>query len=196
MVARLGPSLAIAAGAAFAMPAAQAQSVAYTIEPGHTFPAFEADHMGMSLFRGKFDRSSGHIVLDKAAGTGTVSVDIELDSIHFGNGELERLMAGPDYFDTAKQPTAHYEGTLVDFVDGRPTRVDGRLTLRGVTLPVPLEIRAFKCMPHPVTRVDWCGADAYGRFDRADFGITAGRDWGFSMETALRIQVEALADAK
>lgn len=178
--------------AAVAAPAA-AQSVAYAVDPGHTFPSFEADHMGMSVFRGKFDRNSGQVVLDRTAGTGTVSIDIDLSSVHFGNPELDTLMADPAYFDTAHHPTAHYEGTLVDFVDGRPTRVDGRLTLRGVTLPVPLEIRAFKCMPHPVTKADWCGADAYGRFDRGAFGMTAGKDWGFSMDTVLRVQVEALA---
>jgi polyisoprenoid-binding protein YceI len=178
--------------AAVAAPAA-AQSVTYAIDPGHTFPSFEADHMGMSVFRGKFDRNSGQVVLDRIAGTGTVSIDIDLSSVHFGNPDLDKLMADPAYFDTARHPTAHYEGKLVDFVDGKPTRVDGTLTLRGVTRPVPLEIRAFRCMPHPVTKADWCGADASGQFDRGEFGMTAGRDWGFSMDTALRIQVEALA---
>lgn len=177
-----------------AVPVASAQSMTYAIDPGHTFPAFEADHMGMSLFRGKFDRNSGTIVLDRKAGTGTVSVDIELASVHFGNPELDKLMAGPDYFDTVGHPVAHYEGRLAGFVDGRPTRVDGTLTMRGISRPVALEIRAFKCMPHPVFKRDWCGADAYGHFSRADFGITAGRDWGFSMDVALRIQVEAVAE--
>lgn len=177
-----------------AVPVASAQSMTYAIDPGHTFPAFEADHMGMSLFRGKFDRNSGTIVLDRKAGTGTVSVDIELASVHFGNPELDKLMAGPDYFDTAQHPVAHYEGKLSGFVDGKPTRVDGTLTMRGTSRPVSLEIRAFKCMAHPVFKRDWCGADAYGHFSRADFGITAGRDWGFSMDTALRIQVEAVAE--
>jgi polyisoprenoid-binding protein YceI len=172
---------------------ASAQSVTYVIDPGHTFPAFEADHMGMSLFRGKFDRNSGTIVLDRAAGTGTVSVDIELASIHFGNPELDELVAGPDYFDIAQHPVAHYEGTLAGFVDGKPTRVEGTLTMRGTSRPVSLEIRAFKCIPHPVSKRDWCGADAYGHFSRAEFGITAGKDWGFSMDVALRIQVEAVA---
>jgi len=182
--------------ALFAAPAAvQAQATTYAIDPGHTFPTFEVDHMGMSLFRGMFDRSRGTIVLDQAAGTGTVSVDIDLASVHFGNKALDEEMAGPDYFDTAKHPTAHYEGRLVDFVDGKPTRVDGTLTFRGVTKPVPLELRAFKCMPHPVIKAHWCGADAHGRFDRADFGLVAGKDWGFSTETVLRIQVEALAEA-
>ncbi len=188
---RLLPVLLASAAVA---PAASAQSVTYAIDPGHTFPAFEADHMGMSLFRGKFDRNSGTIVLDKTAGTGTVSVDIDLASVHFGNPELDKLMAGPDYFDTAQHPVAHYEGKLAGFVDGKPTRVDGTLTMRGISRPVALEIRAFKCMPHPVFKRDWCGADAYGHFSRADFGITAGKDWGFSMDTALRIQVEAVAE--
>ncbi len=177
-----------------AVPVASAQSMTYAIDPGHTFPAFEADHMGMSLFRGKFDRNSGTIVLDRKAGTGTVSVDIELASVHFGNPELDKLMAGPDYFDIAQHPVAHYEGRLAGFVDGKPTRVDGTLAMRGTSRPVSLEIRAFKCMPHPVFKRDWCGADAYGHFSRADFGITAGRDWGFSMDVALRIQVEAVAE--
>ena len=194
MTTRTLPALALAFAAAFAANAASAQSATYTIDPGHTFPAFEADHMGMSLFRGKFDRSSGTIVLDKTAGAGTVSVDIDLSSIHFGNPELDKLMAGPDYFDVAQHPVAHYEGRLAGFVDGRPTRVDGTLTRRGVSRPVPLEIRAFKCQPHPVLKRDWCGADAYGHFDRSAFGISAGSDWGFSMDTALRIQVEAVAD--
>lgn len=179
---------------AAAAPAASAQSVTYAIDPGHTFPAFEADHMGMSLFRGKFDRNSGTIVLDRKAGTGTVSVDIELASVHFGNAELDKLVAGADYFDVAQHPVAHYEGELAGFVDGKPTRVDGTLTMRGISRPVALEIRAFKCIPHPVFKRDWCGADAYGHFSRADFGITAGKDWGFSMDVALRIQVEAVAE--
>lgn len=188
---RLLPVLLASVAAA---PAASAQSMTYAIDPGHTFPAFEADHMGMSLFRGKFDRNSGTIALDRKAGTGTVSVDIELASVHFGNAELDKLMAGPDYFDTAQHPVAHYEGKLSGFVDGKPTRVDGTLAMRGTSRPVSLEIRAFKCMAHPVFKREWCGADAYGQFSRADFGITAGRDWGFSMDVALRIQVEAVAE--
>ena len=39
---------------------------------------------------------------------------------------------------------------------------------------------------------DWCGADASGTFNREDFGLTAGKDWGFKMDVNLRIQVEAV----
>jgi polyisoprenoid-binding protein YceI len=189
---RFLPVLLIALAALPALPAT-ATAVTYEIDPAHTFPSFEADHMGLSVFRGKFNRSSGQVVLDKTAGTGTLEVDIDAASIDFGQDELNALMAKPEYFDTASHPTAHYSGKLAGFVDGKPTRVDGTLTLRGVSRPLTLDIASFKCMPHPIFKRDWCGADAHATFDRADFGIDAGKDFGFDMGVALRIQVEAVA---
>ena len=102
------------------------------------------------------------------------------------------LRAG--WFDTAKFPTATYTGTLADFVDGRPTRVVGTLTLHGVSKPLELKIGRFKCIPHPIFKRELCGADATGTFNRSDFGLNAGKDYGFNMDVALRIQVEALRD--
>ena len=187
--ARVLPAVLLALAA---LPAA-AGSVTYEIDPAHTFPSFEADHMGVSVWRGKFNRSTGQVVLDKAAGTGTLAVEVDVASIDFGHDALNVEMAKPQYLDTARHPTARYEGRLAGFVDGRPTRVDGSLTLHGVTRPLTLEIRSFKCMPHPVFKRDWCGADAHATFDRSAFGIDAGREYGFDMDVALRIQVEALA---
>lgn len=186
--------LPVLLSALVALPAV-AGSVTYEIDPAHTFPSFEADHMGVSVWRGKFNRSSGQVTLDKAAGTGTLAVDIDLASIDFGYDALNESMAKPEYFDTARHPTAHYTGKLAGFVDGEPTQVVGTLTLRGVTRPVTLEIKSFKCMPHPIFKRDWCGADAHATFDRAAFGIDAGKDYGFDMDVALRIQVEAVAVA-
>lgn len=178
--------------AAVAPPAAAA-SVTYEIEPEHTFPSIEADHMGMSVWRGKFNRTSGRVTFDRAAGTGTLSVEVDTASIDFGLDALNREVAGPKFFDSARHPAATYTGKLAGFVDGKPTRAVGELTLRGVTRPVTLEIRSFKCMPHPVFKRDWCGADAHATIDRAAFGIDEGKAWGFDMDVVLRIQVEALA---
>ena len=165
----------------------------YEIDAAHTYPSIEADHMGLSVWRGKFNHNSGQITLDKAAGQGTVNIVIDLASIDFGNDELNALMTKPEYFDTASHPQATYTGKLAGFADGKPTRVDGELTLRGVTRPVTLDIKSFKCMPHPIFKRDWCGADAYATIDREAFGIVAGKDWGFDMKVGLRIQVEAVA---
>lgn len=164
----------------------------YELEPAHTFPSFEADHMGMSLWRGKFNRTTGSVVLDREAGTGSVEVQVELDSIDFGQDQLNAWARGEDFFDTAKHPKATYRGELKGFRDGKPTEAVGEFTLHGVTRPLTLRINTFNCRPHPVSRRDWCGADIAGSFDREEFGLTAGKDWGFDMSVALRIQAEAV----
>lgn len=165
----------------------------YNIDPNHTFPSFEADHMGgLSLWRGKFNATSGTITLDREAGTGTVDVTIDAKSIDFGHQGLNDHWQRPDFGNTAEFPTARYTGRLVNFRNGAPTAVDGELTLHGATKPVRLTINAFKCMQHPQRGVEVCGADAVGTFNRDEFGITLGQGM-FNMAVNLRIQVEALA---
>lgn len=173
---------------------ATAAPVTYEIDPAHTYPSFEADHLaGLSVWRGKFNSSSGSVTLDREAGTGTVRIAVDIASIDFGHDEMNEHARKPDLFDAAAFPTATYTGTLAGFRDGKPTRVDGELTLHGVTKPVVLTIRTFKCMPHPMHQRELCGADASATLDRADFGISAGKDYGFDMAVPLRIQVEAVA---
>lgn len=173
---------------------AHAAGTTYRIDPEHTYPSFEADHLGgLSVWRGKFDRSSGTIVYDKAAGTGSVDVAIDPASIDFGHDKLDEYARGPDLFDVGKYPQARYKGELAAFKNGVPTEVRGELTLHGVTRPLTLKVLAFKCMPHPMLKREVCGADALASFRRDVFGITAGQDYGFDMSVTLRIQVEAVA---
>jgi polyisoprenoid-binding protein YceI len=171
---------------------AQLEPVSYDIDPHHTFPSFEADHLGISLWRGKMNRSSGTVTLDKAAGTGTLQLSIDLTSIDFGHEQMNRWATGKDFFDTERHPTATYSGRIV-YAEGRPARVEGSLTMRGVTRPVPIQIKSFRCIPHPMIKRELCGADAYASFNRDDFGLDAGKLYGFKMNVDLRIQVEALA---
>ena len=95
--------------------------------------------------------------------------------------------------DTAKFPTATYKGKLVKFKDGAPTEVAGELTLHGVTKPVTLTIRSFKCMNHPMKKKEFCGADAVTTINREDFGVGWGKAFGFGMDVKIAIQVEAFA---
>ena len=182
----LGLACAALAGGALAAPAA------YTIDPAHTYPTFEADHMGVSFWRGKINSSSGKITLDKAAGTGTVDVTMDMKSIDFGHQGLNDHAQTPDLFDTAKFPTATFTGKLVKFKDGAPTSVEGNLTLHGVTKPVTLTINKFVCKEHPMMKKEVCGADVVGKINREDFGVSYGKAYGFKQDVELQIQVEAL----
>ena len=171
---------------------AMAAPVSYEIDPMHTYPSFEADHMGISFWRGKFNKTTGTLVLDKEGAAGSVDVAIDIASVDFGLDAMNEHAVSPEFFDSAKYPQATYKGKLVDFVDGAPTRVVGELTLHGVTRPVELKINRFKCIPHPMFKRDLCGADASAVFKRDEFGLSAGKDYGFSMDVNLRIQMEAV----
>ncbi len=180
--------LTLAGGGAAA--AALATPQVYTIEPMHTYPSFKSSHMGISFWRGKFDHSSGTIVLDRERGTGQVDVSIDPASVDFGLAAMNQVAKGPQLFDVAKYPTAKYESDSITFRDGVPVAVNGRLTLHGVTKPVPLTIRSFKCILNPFFKREVCGADVTAKFDRTAFGMTQyveGDPWVY-----LYIQVEAV----
>jgi polyisoprenoid-binding protein YceI len=180
-------ALALIAGTAIAAPET------YQIDPSHTYPSFEADHMGgMSVWRGKFDASSGTVVLDAAKGTGTVDITVDAASIDFGNPKLNEHAKTKDLFDVAQFPNAQYKGTLEGFKNGTPTEIKGNLTLHGVTKPVTLKINSFLCKPNPMTKKQTCGADAEGTLNRDDFGIDFGKAYGFKMGVKLQIQLEAV----
>ena len=171
----------------------QAKPITYEIDSSHTFPAFEADHMGgLSLWRGKINSTSGEIVLDKDKETGSVNVIMDMSTIDFGHEGMNKHAKNSDMFDVEKYPEAVYKGNLTDFIDGAPTKVKGSLTLHGITKPVDLDIKSFKCRLHPFKLKQVCGADAYGNIMRDDFGIDYAKRLGFKMEVALRIGVEAI----
>ncbi len=172
--------------------AALAAPASYEIDPAHTFPSFEADHMGISKWRGKFNKSSGKVTLDKAAGSGSVEVNIDMSSVDFGHDQLNTWAQGEEFFDAAKYPQAVFKGKLAGFKQGAPTQAVGELTLHGVSKPVTLKINSFKCIPHPLNKRELCGADIATVIQRDQFGITAGKDYGFKMDVVLNIQVEAL----
>ncbi len=170
-----------------------AAPVTYNLDPTHTYPSFEADHFGgMSVWRGKFNSSAGKFVLDRAARSGSVEVTIDMASIDFGLDKMNEHAVSADMFDVAKYPTATYKGTVSRWEGDAPAEVAGELTLRGVTKPLMLKINSFRCMPHPMLKKEFCGADAEARFNRGDFGLDYAAAYGFKLDVLLRIQAEGV----
>jgi polyisoprenoid-binding protein YceI len=175
--------LAISATSAFAQ--------TYNIEPNHTYPSFEADHMGISVWRGKFTKTSGTVTLDRASKSGSVDIKIDADSLDFGHAKMNEHAKNKDMFNVAQYPTITYKGKSIKFNGDTPVAVEGDLTMLGVTKPVTLNINKFKCIPHPMLKREVCGADATAQFNRTDFGLSYATPM-FAPEVKLAIQVEAL----
>ena len=180
----------VAAVAALTSLSAFAQT--YNIDPNHTYPSFEADHMGISFWRGKFNKTSGKVVLDRASKTGTVDITIDTSSIDFGHEKMNAHAKNKDFFNVEQFPTATYRGTAIKFNGDTPVAVDGELTLLGVTKPVTLTINKFKCIEHPMHKREVCGADASAEFKRTDFGMGYGVPKFAAPDIKLAIQVEAV----
>jgi len=168
-----------------------AAPVTYILDPAHTYPSFEADHMGgLSVWRGKFNSSSGKVVYDKAAKSGSLEVTVDMSSINLGNAKLDEHAKSAELFDVAKYPTATFSGKFTKFNGDAPAEAQGTLNMHGVTKPVTLAINSFLCKQNPMSKKEVCGADASATFNRADFGLNFGDKYGFKMDVKLEVQVE------
>jgi polyisoprenoid-binding protein YceI len=163
----------------------------YVIDGTHTLPRFEYNHMGFSNQLSRFDKTSGTIVLDRAAKTGSVDVVIDATSVDTGSPLFNEHIQGEDFFNTAKYPTITFKSTSLKFDGDKVASVDGALTIKGVTKPVTLTVTSFRCAPHPMMKKEACGANATTTIKRSDFN--AGKYAPLvSDEVVLTIPVESI----
>ena len=141
----------------------------YNVDSTHTFARFSYSHFGMSTQLSRFNTTSGTIVLDKAAKTGSVDVVIDTKSVDSGFAVFNGHLQGEDFLDTAKFPTATFKSTKVVFEGDKPTAVEGNLTIKGITKPVTLKVTSFLNQAHPMLKKDAIGADATVTVKRTEF---------------------------
>ena len=169
---------------------AQAEPVTFKIDNSHTYPHFTYSHFGFSKQTHKFDKTSGKVVIDRAAQTGSADVSIDVASVNTGFALFDEHIQAEDYFHTAKYPTITFKSDKMAFKGDQPVSLTGDLTIKGVTKPVTLAITHFKCMPHPMLKVEACGANATAEVKRSDFNM--GKNVPYvSDEITLSLAIEA-----
>jgi polyisoprenoid-binding protein YceI len=176
-------------------PQAIAEAEQYTVDSAHTFPQFEIDHLGYSRHRGRFNRTTGRLMLDRAGQSGSIEVTIDAASIDTGDDKLESILKTDAFFDVEKHPTLSFRSTSMQFDADRPVAVDGELTLLGVTRPMRLELDHFRCGLVLIGMRYVCGANATTRFLRSSFGMDRYIRFGLGDEVRVTIQIEATRDA-
>ena len=171
---------------------AQAESATYAIDPTHTFVTFEIGHFGTTTNRGRFDKKSGTVQLDKAAKSGKADITIDTTSINTGTEAFNKHLQSPDLFDAAKFPTLKFTADKFGFTGDKVSEVAGQLTLLGKTLPVTLKANQFNCYESPMLKREVCGGDFETTIVRSQFGMNYGLNWGFPDNVRLLIQIEAV----
>ena len=180
--------------------AALANPENYTLDPYHTYPYFEVDHLGVSTMRGTFTRSSGKFTIDRAAKAGSIELNVETASIATGDSEKgsrprarDEHLRSADFFNVAEFPRMTFKSTGVKFSGDNPAEIAGNLTLLGVTKPLTLKIERWNCREHPVYKKPMCGGNASAGLKRSEFGMKYGLA-GIGDDLKLFFEFEAFKD--
>jgi polyisoprenoid-binding protein YceI len=169
------------AGSAIAAP------VTYSVDSSHTFPRFSYSHFGYSTQLSSFKNTSGKVVFDAEAKTGSVDITIDMKSVNTGFDDFNGHIQGEDFLDTAK-----FKSTKVVFEGDKPKAIEGNLTIKGVTKPVTLTVTSFQAMPHPMMKKPALGANAFTVIKRTEFN--AGKYAPYvGDEVRIDVAIEAVA---
>ena len=171
--------------------AAVAAPETYVIDGTHTLPRFSYSHFGYSTQLSRFDKTSGKIVIDRTAKTGSVDVTIDTTSVDTGYPLFNEHIQGEDFFDTAKYPKATFTSNKMNFEGDKISSVDGVLTIKGVSKSETLTVTSFFCMPHPILKKDACGVNATLTVKRTDFNMGKYAPY-VSDEVTINLPVEAV----
>jgi polyisoprenoid-binding protein YceI len=150
---------------AVALPCA-ASAADYAVQPSGSTLGFTSSFQGSS-FNGQFNKWTANISYAQAELTSSkFDVTVDLTSAKTGDNDRDSALPGPDFFDAAKYPQAHFVTTGFR-QQGSQVIADGNLTLRGVTKPVSLNV-TFKPQGSGAT------LDVAGSVNRLDFGVGGG----------------------
>ena len=172
---------------------ALAAPVTYNVDSSHTYPRFSYSHFGLSTQLSSFSKTTGKVIFDAAAKTGSVDITIDMKSVNTGFADFNEHIQGEDFLDTAKFPTATFKSTKVVFEGDKPKSIEGLLTIKGVTKPVTLSVTSFLATPHPMVKKPALGANAHTTIKRTEFN--AGKYAPYvGDDVRIDIAIEAIAN--
>lgn len=175
--------------------AAQADPVRYRLDPVHTRVLFAVEHAGFSRALGTVSGSEGELWFDEDdLGSARLQVEVPLQRLDLGDKRWNEATLARNLLDAQRFPSAHFASTRVEPTSPTHARVQGQLTLHGVTREVTLDVtvNAVKRHPMPPFRRT-AGFSATTTLKRSDFGIDA---WPSMIgdDVELRIEAEAIRE--
>ncbi|MEQ1501133.1 MAG: YceI family protein [Myxococcota bacterium] len=143
----------------------------YDIDPVHSTVLFSALHFNASHFYGRFDNTTGVVVIDEAnPAASKIEVITKVDSISTWDQKRNDHLKSPDFFNAAQFPTIKFVSKSFKKT-ATGWAVTGDFTLHGVTKPLTVEFTKVGEGDDP-----WGGHRAgwEGQFSikRSDYGMT------------------------
>jgi polyisoprenoid-binding protein YceI len=150
--------------------AASAAPATWAIDQNHSEVGFSIRHF-FSKVPGNFGKFQGAIVYDpQKPEVSSVKVEIDPSSINTQNEKRDNHLRSEDFFDVTKFPTLTFVSTKVAASGDNKLKVDGNLTMHGVTKPVTLFVTFLGAGPS-MNGEQRSGFEAITTLNRKDFGI-------------------------
>ena len=144
----------------------------YVVEPNHTQVAFSVSHMGISPYAGWFSEAAGTMTLDPAhMEQATLTVMLPTDSVMTTSSKLTEELKGKDWLAAEQYPTATFRSTKITKTGTDTARIDGMLTLHGMTKPETIEAKFFGAATNPMNKKASVGFLGRMPIKRSDFGV-------------------------
>ena len=174
-------------------------SGAYAIDASHSHLGFSVRHVMVSRTKGRFGEVEGNVVIGEDPLDSSVEVTIQAASIDTRDEARDAHLRSPDFLDVEAFPTLEYRSSAVRPAGKGRWTVEGELTVKGVTQPVPLEV-TFEGGAKDPWGGERIGFSATTAIDRKEFGLA----WNMALEAGgvlvgdkvnITIEVEAVAKA-
>ncbi|CAE80851.1 YceI family protein [Bdellovibrio bacteriovorus] len=168
----------------------------FDVDKAHTNVSFTAPHLMVSKVKGRFDNVSGSFQFDeKTMKLNDIMVTVKTDSVNTNEADRDKHLRSPDFFDVAKFPEMTFKSTNVKYEKDKPDKVEGELTIRGITKKVTLDVDYNGAVTDP-----WGNRvvtfEAEGEVNRKDFGLNWNKAMdkgGFVVGDKIKIEIDGEA---
>ncbi len=166
---------AVAAGSsAFDSIASNITPGSYELDDTHAYLSFSYSHLGLSNPQIQFGDFEASLELNgDDMSLSQVRITIDVASVDSAIPELDDDLKGADFFDVANYPEITFQSTAYEETSDSSGRLTGDLSVRGVTLPVTLDVTINSAAMNPLNRKEMIGFSATGSINRSDYGLTA-----------------------
>lgn len=148
----------------------------WNIDPTHSTVSFTIRHLAISKVKGTFDQFAGVITTGETPEQSSVQASAEVASINTNQAQRDEHLRTSDFFQADQFPQIAFASTGVR-QDGDDVKVDGELTMRGVTKPVTFDVEPGGVIVDGYGQTK-LGFEASTKVNRKDFGI----EWNAPLE--------------
>jgi len=189
LVASLGSA---AFGADVSKDPAKAPSGTYKLETEHSLVLFSVLHLGLTDYYGRFDKLEGSLSFDgNAPEKSGTTITIDTASVDTPSTRLNDILKDGSVFSSTEFPTATFKSSTITRTGPDTGRIEGILTIKGVTKPVVLEAVFRGGGPNPVNGNYALGFHATGTIKRSDFGMSSAI-WSPFVSDDVTLTIEAM----